>query len=132
MNLVSLIIRFLTPNTSGRLAPARAFDRAARRSMLIVSSAVCLGLALALAFPASSLAQRKTLASCEKDWEANKVFNQAAGITKRDWVAKCRLHGVEKPAGNVAAAPVSVPLKNFQVNAVCGGMYRCEKACGRG
>src|SRR5262245_21238534 len=125
MNLVSLIMRFLAP---GRIARTRGPDPTAKRSILIVLSAVC----LALAFPTPSFAQRKTLPSCEKEWSANKVFNQAAGITERDWVAKCRLDRAKKPAGDVAAAPVSVPLKRPQVSAVCGGIDWCQKPCGLG
>ena len=99
-----------------------------RRSMLIVCSAVCLG----LAFPTLSFAQRKALATCEKEWRANKAFNQAAGITERDWVAKCRADSAKKPADDVAAAPIPVPLKKSQVNAVCDGGDACQKACGLG
>ena len=99
-----------------------------KRSMLIVCSAVCLG----LAFPTSSFAQRKALATCEKEWRANKAFNQAAGITERDWVAKCRADSAKKPADDVAVAPLSVPLNKSQVNAVCGGSDWCQKACGLG
>ena len=66
----------------------------AKRLMLIACSAICLG----FAFPTSSFAQRKSLATCEKEWSANKAFNQAAGITERDWVAKCRADNAKKPA----------------------------------
>jgi hypothetical protein len=77
MNL-SLIMRFLTADMTGRIASALGFDHTAKRSMLIACSAICLG----LAFPTSSFAQRKALATCEMEWSANKAFNQAAGITK--------------------------------------------------
>jgi|SRR3974390_2627197 len=97
-----------------------------KRAMLIVCSAVCLG----LAFPTSSVAQRKALATCEKEWRANKAFNQAAGITERDWVAKCRADSAKKSVDDVAAAPVTVPLTKSQVSAVCDGGDGCQKACG--
>jgi hypothetical protein len=86
MNLVSLIMRFLRVDMTGRIASALGLDHTAKRSMLIACSAICLG----LAFPTSSFAQRKLLAMCEMEWSANKAFNQAAGITERDWVAECR------------------------------------------
>src|SRR5262245_61498282 len=124
MNLVAPVMRFLTPGLTGRRTSAVVVDYPCKRLMLIVCSAICLG----VAFPAPSFAQIKTLASCKKAWEDNKAFNQAAGITERDWLAKCRLDRAKKPAD--AAAPVSVPLKKFQVNAVCGGMDWCQKACG--
>src|SRR5215813_4081024 len=121
MNLVSLIMRVLT---TGRIASALGLDHTAKRSMLIACSAICLG----LVFPTSSFAQRKASATCEKEWSANKAFNEAAGITERDWVAKCRADSAKKSAG--AAARISVPLKRFQVNTVCDGRDSCEKVCG--
>jgi hypothetical protein len=92
MNLVSLIMSFLKADMTGRIASALGLDHTAKRSMLIACSAICLG----LVFPTSSFAQRKALATCEKEWSANKAFNQAAGITERDWVAKCRADSAKK------------------------------------
>ena len=94
MNLVSLINRFLTADMTGRIASALGLDHTAKRLMLIACSAICLG----LAFPTSSFAQRKALATCEMEWSANKAFNQAVGITERDWVAKCRADIAKKSA----------------------------------
>ena len=125
MNLVSCNMRFLTPDI-GRFSSALGLDLTAKRSMLIVCSATC----LALAFSTSAFAQRKALATCEKEWRANKVFNQAAGITERDWVAKCRLDSAKKPADNVAAASIPVPLTRSQVTTVCEGRDGCQKVCG--
>jgi len=99
-------------------------SRMTKLSMLIVCSAICFG----LGFPTASFAQRKALATCEKEWRANKAFNQAAGITERDWVGKCRLDSAKKPAD--AAAPISVPLTKSQVNTVCDGRDWCQKVCG--
>ena len=126
MSLVPPIMRFLTADITGRIASVSGLDHIAKRLMLIVCSAICLG----LAFPSPSFAQKKSLATCEKEWRDNKVFNQAAGITERDWIAKCRLVRGTKPAN--AAVSVPVPLKKFQVNAVCGGIDWCEKSCGPG
>src|SRR5262249_41014622 len=92
MNLVSLIMSFLKPDMTGRIASALGLDNTATRSILIACSAICLG----LVFPTASFAQRKALATCEKEWSANKAFNQAAGITERDWVAKCRADSAKK------------------------------------
>src|SRR5215831_14461881 len=124
MNLVSPVMKFQTPDMIGRVASVLGLDLTAKRSMLIVCSAVC----LALAFPTSSFAQRKALVTCQKEWRANKAFNQAAGITERDWVGKCRLDSAKKPAD--AAAPISVPLTKSQVNTVCDGRDWCQKVCG--
>ena len=126
MNLVSPVMRFLTPDMTGRIARALVLNHTAKRSMLIVCSALCVGLAL----PTSSLAQRKALATCEKEWRANLEFNKAAGITERDWLAKCRADGARRPAD--ATARISVPLKKSQVNTVCDGGNWCQKVCGLG
>ena len=64
MNLVSLIRRFLRADVTGRIASALGLDHTAKRSMLTACSAICLG----LAFSTSSFAQRKALATCEKEW----------------------------------------------------------------
>lgn len=126
MNLVSPIMRFRTPDMIGRVASALGLHLTAERSILIVCSAIC----LALAFSTSSFAQTKALATCEKAWQANKVFNQAAGITERDWVAKCRLDSAKKPPDNVAPASIPVPLTRSQVMTVCEGRDACQKVCG--
>src|SRR5262245_20738547 len=106
-------MRFLTPDMTGRITRALVLNQTAKRSMLIVCSALCVG----LAFPTPSFAQRKALATCEKEWRANLEFNKAAGITERDWLAKCRAYRAARPAD--AAAPIPVPLKKSQINAVC-------------
>jgi hypothetical protein len=111
---------------SGRVASALGLGLTAKRSMLIVCSAIC----LALAFPTSSFAQKKALVTCQKEWRANKAFNQAAGITERDWVDKCRLHGAKKPADNIAPVSIPVPLTRSQVKTVCEGRNGCQKVCG--
>jgi len=49
----------------------------------------------------SSFAQNKTSKACEEEWRANKAANQAAKITEKAYVAKCRADA-GKPA---AAAP---------------------------
>ena len=103
MNLVSLIMRFLRADMTGRIASALGLDHTAKRSMLIACSAICLG----LAFPTSSFAQRKNLATCEKEWSANKAFNQAAGITERDWVAKCRAESAKSSPATGGYPPVA-------------------------
>jgi hypothetical protein len=119
MNLVSLIMRFLRADMTGRIASALGLDHTAKRSMLVACSAICLG----LAFPTSSFAQRKTLATCEMEWSANKAFNQAAGITERDWVAKCRADSAKKPADARRA--------EYARERSCVADWKAAKAAGR-
>jgi len=48
----------------------------------------CVMIALALSSP--SFAQQKTVKACEDEWRANRTANQAAGITEKAYVDKCR------------------------------------------
>ena len=45
---------------------------------------------------------QKTVKACEEEWRANRAANQAAGITQKAYVEKCR-------AGSVAAQPARAP-----------------------
>ena len=75
-----------------------------KRTVLIVCSAVIFS---GLAFSATpSLAQKKTVKACEEEWRANKAANEAAKITEKAYVAKCRGEAA-KPA---AAAPATAPV----------------------
>ena len=70
-----------------------------KRWWLIVCSALIFS---GLAFSATpSFAQKKTIKACEEEWRANKAANEAAKITEKAYVAKCRADA-EKPA---TAAP---------------------------
>ena len=119
MNLVSPIKRFLTPDMTGRIANALLLDHTAKRTMLIVCSAICVG----LAFPTSSFAQRKAIPTCEKEWSANKAFNQAAGITKRDWIAKCR-------SDKWANKPADTRRAEYARERACAADWKAAKAAG--
>ena len=119
MNLVSLIMRFLTPDMTGRIANTLLPDHTAKRSMLIVCSAICVG----LTFPTPYIAQRKALPNCEKEWSTNKEFNQAAGITKRDWIAKCR---VDKWANK----PANARRAEYARERACAADWKAAKAAG--
>ena len=119
MNPVSLIVRFTTPEITRRIASAPHLDHVAKRSMLIVCSAICVG----LAFPTSSFAQRKALPTCDKEWKANKAFNQAAGITKRDWIAKCR-------GDKWANKPADARRAEYARERSCAADWKAAKAAG--
>ena len=49
-------------------------------------------------FAAPAAAQQKTVKACQTEWRANKAANQAAGVTEKAYVEKCR-------TGAAAAAP---------------------------
>jgi hypothetical protein len=66
---------------------------------------ICAALAGSLLLCAPALAQQKTVKACQDEWRANKDANQAAGVTEKDYLAKCR-------AGTTAAqapAPAKPP-----------------------
>jgi hypothetical protein len=70
-----------------------------KRLGLIVCSALIFS---GLAFSATpSFAQKKTIKACEEEWRANKAANEAAKITEKAYVAKCRADA-EKPAAAFA------------------------------
>jgi hypothetical protein len=48
----------------------------------------------------AAFAQQNTVRACQDQWRANRAANQAAGITEKDYVEKCR-------AGKAAAAPTA-------------------------
>src|SRR5262252_320067 len=62
-----------------------------------------------VAFSATpSFAQKKTVKACQEEWRANKAANQAANITEKDFVAKCRAEAA-KPATTTTTAPAAAP-----------------------
>jgi len=53
------------------------------------------------------IAQQKTVKVCQEEWRANKAANQAANVTEKTYVEKCRAgSATAQPAAKPAAAPV--------------------------
>ena len=71
---------------------------------------ICAAIVLA-ALSGPSFAQQKTVRVCQEEWRANKVANQAAGITEKTYVEKCR-GGNASAQPAPAAAPATVPAKS--------------------
>jgi len=68
----------------------------------------------ALSFP--SFAQQKSVRACQDEWRANKAANEAAGITQKAYVEKCRAGSAAaqpaaKPAAKSTAKPAASPAK---------------------
>lgn len=61
-----------------------------------------------VALSAPALAQQKTVKACQDEWRASKDANQAAGVTEKAYVEKCRAGGAAAPA-TPAATPASAP-----------------------
>ncbi len=62
--------------------------------------AMCSAMIGVVAFSSPVIAQQKTVKACQEEWRANKAANQAAKITEKSYVEKCRAD---------AAAPVTAP-----------------------
>ena len=68
--------------------------------------ALCAAMIGALALPSPVIAQQKTAKACQEEWRANRTANQAAGITQKAYVEKCRAGSATgQPAAKPAAAP---------------------------
>ena len=93
-------------------------------------SAAILSIAALSAAPA--LAQKKTVKTCQEEWRANKAANEAAKITEKDRVAKCRAESTTAkpaaapPAATTAAKPVTGKPKDARQ-----AEYARERACGQ-
>lgn len=75
-----------------------------------IFAVMCAALAGALVLSSSALAQQKTVKACQNEWRASKDANQAAGITEKAYVEKCRAGGAAAaPAATPAAAPAAKP-----------------------
>jgi hypothetical protein len=78
----------------------------------------CLGAISILALTSPVFAQQKTAKACQAEWQANKAANQAAKITEKAYVEKCRADSAKpaaattepaKPAAPAASAPQQAP-----------------------
>jgi|SRR5476651_592244 len=85
-----------------------------KKSLVLI---ICLAATGGLAFSGPVYAQQKTEKACKEEWQANKAANQAAKITEKSYVEKCRGAAAKpeaektpaaappKPAAPAAAAP---------------------------
>jgi hypothetical protein len=78
--------------------------------------AVCSAMIGALVLSSPAAAQQKTVKACQQEWQANKAANQAAGITQKAYVEKCRASSAAaqpttKPAAKITAKPAQAPAK---------------------
>jgi len=87
---------------------------------------ICCAVLGAISLSASTLAQQKTVKACIEEWRANKAANQAAGISERDYVAKCK--GGAATATVPSEAPVS-PKTSGGAAAPSKPQAKTVKAC---
>jgi hypothetical protein len=71
--------------------------------------AICAALAGLSVLSATALAQQKTEKQCADEWRANRAANQAAKITEKDFVAKCRAGTLAAQPAPAAPAPQPAP-----------------------
>jgi len=86
--------------------------------MRMTSFAILCSALAGLWVAAPALAQQKTVKECQAEWQANKAANQAAKITEKAYVDKCRTEGAAvtptaaKPAPTAPApTPAAAPAK---------------------
>ena len=58
----------------------------------------CAAISAVAFFAVPSFSHAKTVRACQEEWRLAKAANQAAGITEKDYVAKCRTAAAKKPA----------------------------------
>lgn len=74
-----------------------------------------------------SFAQQKTVKACQSEWRAHKAAYQAADITEKAYVEKCRAGvAVQLPKG--ATTPATAPAKKA-ASSPARGKQRTVKAC---
>jgi len=73
----------------------------------LFAAALCGAVGLFAVLP-SAYAQQKTEKACKEEWQANKAANQAAKITEKAYVAKCRGAAATPEA---AKTPAVTPAK---------------------
>ena len=89
-----------------------------------------------------SFAQNKTVKACQEEWRANKAANEAAKITEKDYVAKCRAEAAKPAAATTTAAPAAAPKPatkkpadpkqaEYARERACGAEWKAEKAAGK-
>lgn len=99
-----------------------------KMSVLSVVLAAFIG---AMALSAPVIAQTKTVKACEDEWKANKAANQAAKVTQKDYVTKCRAGTAAKPtaAAKPEAKPAVADKKPAAKPAAAASSQKTVKAC---
>ncbi len=77
-----------------------------------LAPAICSAIIGIMVFSSASFAQQKTVRACQEEWRANRAANEAAGITQKAYVEKCRAAGATaQPPAATAAKPAAAPSK---------------------
>ena len=74
------------------------------------------------------MAQQKTVKECSAEWRASKDANKAAGITEKDYVAKCRGAAAAPPAATApASGSATAPGGQAKTAKECRDEWRANK-----
>ncbi len=95
------------------------------KRLLFIPSVVAAGLMI-LSSPA--LAQQKSVAACQQEWRANKAANQAAGVTEKAFVEKCRA-GSAAAQSTPSTVPPAKPAKSTTPPSTAAKPTKTAKAC---
>lgn len=105
-----------------------------RKHLLLILSAAAAGL---VTMSAPAFAQQKTVRTCIEEWRANRDANQAAGITQRAYVERCRAGAAAQtttptqgPAatGRTTAAPAAGAAAPKKTVRACVDEWRANRA----
>jgi hypothetical protein len=70
---------------------------------------ICAAFAGMMLLSAPAVAQQKTAKACADEWKANKDANQAAKITEKAYVTKCRADSAPAKPAAATPAPAAAP-----------------------
>lgn len=70
----------------------------------VLGATICSAMIALAALSSPSFAQQKTVKACEEEWRANRAANQAAGVTQKAYVEKCRAGTAPTQAAPAAPA----------------------------
>jgi hypothetical protein len=87
---------------------------------------ICTAFVAFVGLSPEAMAQQKTAKACADEWRADKVNNQAKGITEKAYVTTCRGGAVATPT---AAAPAPAPIPAPAAPSANVGQQKNAKAC---
>ena len=92
----------------------------------------CAAISAVAFFAVPSFSHAKTVRACQEEWRLAKAANQAAGITEKDYVAKCAT-GAAPAAAPVTAAkkPADPKEAEHARERACAADWKAAKASGR-
>jgi len=79
------------------------------------------------AAPPALLAQQKTAKECRQEWRVNKDANKKAGVTEKDYVAKCRGAAGTASTQAPAAGSATSPAAQVKTAKECREEWRANK-----